>query len=78
MLHYRQAVIFNQAEAMMIDETRLTEGGMTRVSIETMRRLKEWRIKLAQKLGDIPSSDRVIAAALDALEVQEMADKERV
>lgn len=57
----------------MQDETRLTDGTQTRISIETQRRLREWRIKLAQRLGEIPSSDRVIAAALDALEEQERA-----
>ena len=60
----------------MIDETKLVDGGMTRVSIETMRRLKKWRIRLAQRLGEIPSSDRVIAAALDALEERESTEKQ--
>lgn len=58
----------------MQDETRLTDGTQTRISIETQRRLREWRIKLAQRLGEIPSSDRVIAAALDALEEQEKVE----
>ena len=55
----------------MLDDTRLADGRQTRISIETANRLMEWKIKLAQKLGEIPSHDRVIAAALDALEAQE-------
>ena len=55
----------------MIDETRLAEGTQVRISTETQRRLNAWRIRLAQKLGEVPSRDRVVAAALDALEREE-------
>lgn len=60
----------------MMDE-RQADGTQTRISIETAQRLRMWRVKLAMKNGgEIPSRDRVIAAALDALEAQEERELE--
>lgn len=56
----------------MDEDIKQPDGTQTRISVETAQRLRMWRVKLAMKHGgNIPSRDKVISVALDALETLE-------